>query len=84
MQDKQIISFWNGNKSPARQAYELALLKMLLASTTLKNSTLVNDTTDYPKAEDEGNVLTQQTDILITVAGNKKFHNKPLSDSSMV
>tara|TARA_R110001583_G_scaffold1583_4_gene12354 strand:- start:6648 stop:7436 length:789 start_codon:yes stop_codon:yes gene_type:complete len=78
MRDKQTISFWNGNKSPVRQAYELALLKMLLAATNQQNSTLINDTTDYPKAEDEGNVFAHQTDILITVAGNKKFHNKPL------
>lgn len=78
MIDKQTINFWNGNKSPARQAYELDLLKLLLASSKLQNSTVINDLTDYPKAEDEGSVFEHQTDILVTVAGNKKFHHKPL------
>ncbi|WP_413700277.1 hypothetical protein ACLKMH_24140 [Psychromonas sp. KJ10-10] len=78
MIDKQTINFWNGNKSPARQAYELALLELLLANTNLRNSKVSNDLTDHPKAEDEGNVFEHQTDILVTVAGNKKFHHKPL------
>lgn len=78
MRDKQTINFWNGNKSSTRQVYELALLEMLLSATPLSQKTVENDLTNYPSAEDEGNVFTHQTDILVTVAGNKKFHNKPL------
>jgi ABC-type amino acid transport substrate-binding protein len=75
MRDKKTINFWNGNKSSARQDYELALLQMLLNLSSLQKINIVNDTTDYPKAEDESNVF-DHTDILVTVAGNKKFHKK--------
>jgi hypothetical protein len=78
MLDGQTINFWNGNKSPARQDYELALLQMLLNISSAQEVNIVNDTTDYPKAEDEGDVFKHHTDILVTVAGNKKFHQKAL------
>jgi ABC-type amino acid transport substrate-binding protein len=75
MLDEETINFWNGNKSLARQDYELALLQMLLSLSSSQEINVVNDTTDYPKAEDEGNVF-DHTDVLVTVAGNKKFHKK--------
>ncbi len=66
------VHFWNGNKSIARQAYEWDLTRSLFDG----DITLINDTTDYPIAEDESNIFTTGVDILITVAGNPKFANR--------
>jgi hypothetical protein len=71
-----MVNFWNGNKSPARQAYEWDVLKLALSSQGIDVSTLHNDLTDYPKAEDEGNVFNHGTDALVTVAGNTKFNQQ--------
>ncbi|MFA0442019.1 transporter substrate-binding domain-containing protein [Vibrio sp. 10N.222.51.C12] len=71
-----VIKFWNGNKSSPRQQYELELLQ-LIASTmddaSGRSITIIDDRQDYPKAEDEGRVFDNGTDILVTVKGNKKF-----------
>ena len=69
------MNFWNGNKSPIRQDYELDILHCLLTATEKEfgQFTLHNDVTDYPLAKDEGNVFNTGTDILVTVAGNTKF-----------
>ncbi|MBT8149007.1 MAG: transporter substrate-binding domain-containing protein [Gammaproteobacteria bacterium] len=75
MSAKQTLCFWNGNKSLARQRYELALLQACLASSEPALVVEV-DTTDYPRAEDEADVFSRGIDILVTVAGNKKFANR--------
>ncbi len=67
-----MINFWNGNKSQARQEYEYELLNLLLGGET----EIFDDRTNYPLAEDEGNVLESGVDLLVTVAGNKKFSGK--------
>lgn len=69
------INFWNGNKSPARQGYELRLLEAVLKTSggKYKDAQLRNDKTDYPKAEDEASVFQRGTDVCVTVAGNPKF-----------
>ena len=69
------MNFWNGNKSPIRQDYELDILHCLLTATEKEfgQFTLHNDVTDYPLAKDEGNVFNIGTGILVTVAGNTKF-----------
>ena len=74
----QIIHFWNGNKTSARQAYETELLEACLSATAAEFgvSKLKIDNTDCPLAEDEGNVFDAGTDILVTVAGNVKFKDK--------
>jgi len=66
------IHFWNGNKSAARQAYELSLIESLFSD----EYEIYNDTTDYPKAEDEGAIFSAGADVLVTVAGNSKFNGK--------
>lgn len=73
-----MINFWNGNKSAARQTYELALLQSILNTQYLSPVHLNNDITNYAKAEDEGNVFATgtDTDILTTISGNKKFNDK--------
>jgi ABC-type amino acid transport substrate-binding protein len=73
------IRFWNGNKSPSRQRFELSLLKLCLDVTTqnYEPAEVVVDQTDYPKAQDESNVLNNGADILVTVAGNVKFSQQP-------
>jgi hypothetical protein len=72
-----MIKFWNGNKSPARQAYEYDLLECLFENSGMFEL-IDNDVTDYPCAEDEGAVLDKGADILVTVAGNSKFAGKRL------
>ena len=71
-----MISFWNGNKSAARQQYEYQLFECLLAGTEA-NESIYNDITDYMTAESEGAVLDNGAEALVTVAGNGKFAGKP-------
>ncbi|MDN3678873.1 ABC transporter substrate-binding protein [Vibrio tapetis subsp. quintayensis] len=63
------LHFWNGNKSKARQAYEWDLTRSLFNI----SRPLINNTTDYPSADDEGNIFATSVDLLVTVAGNPKF-----------
>lgn len=70
-----MIKFWNGNKSPARQVYESSVLQLSLEKTGWGRG-VVTDNTDYPCADDEGNILENGADILATIAGNKKFSGK--------
>lgn len=72
-----MITFWNGNKSVARQEYEYQLFE-LLAADSKELEPIHNDLTDYPAAEDEGAVFDNGADALVTIAGNKKFAGKPL------
>lgn len=74
----QNVYFWNGNKSPARQTYETALLQACLKATNEEYGSIDMrvDDTDYPNADDEGNIFTSGADILVTVAGNVKFKDK--------
>ncbi|ASI94288.1 ABC transporter substrate-binding protein [Vibrio rotiferianus] len=67
-----MVQFWNGNKSTIRQQFEWKVLQLALQKIK-PNLKLNNDVTDYPKAEQEGQVFSQGTDVLVTVAGNKKF-----------
>ncbi|MEP1449039.1 MAG: hypothetical protein ABJK37_23245 [Paraglaciecola sp.] len=71
------VFFWNGNKSVARQSYELALLQACLQATNQAYASvdLRVDNTDYPSAADEANIFANGADILVTVAGNRKFKN---------
>jgi len=73
------INFWNGNKSSARQNFETELLQAVLTVTEEQYGLcrLDIDNTDYPSAEDEGNIFDNGADILVTVAGNLKFFDKP-------
>lgn len=68
------IHFWNGNKSSARQGYERELLEACLrAGDGAREWCLSIDNTDYPSAADEGTILCNGADVLVTVAGNVKF-----------
>jgi ABC-type amino acid transport substrate-binding protein len=72
------IHFWNGNKSPARQDYETAVLRACIGVTTAEYGAagIQIDNTDYPSADDEAKIFTTGTDILVTVAGNVKFKDQ--------
>lgn len=70
------IKLWNGNKTASRQQYEREILELALAATSQRKGdwVLVEDLTDYPKAEDEASVFrTKGFDIFGTVAGNAKL-----------
>lgn len=72
------VKFWNGNKTSARQGYEVALLNACLSATESKFgvANLIIDNTNYPVAADEGSVLDNGAQILVTIAGNVKFSDK--------
>lgn len=74
----EYIHFWNGNKTSTRQGYETELLEACLNATEKEYglSNLRVDNTNYPVAEDEGNIFDAGSDIIVTVAGNVKFKHK--------
>lgn len=67
-----MINFWNGNKSPIRQDFELKVLQLVIKYGEIDDE-IKNDLTDYPIANDEGQIFNKGADVLVTVAGNKKF-----------
>ena len=71
----ETVRFWNGNKSPVRARYERDVLGAVLAATEedFGAAQVIEDRTDYPRAEDEGNIFQAGADLLVTVAGNPKF-----------
>ncbi|ARN67561.1 ABC transporter substrate-binding protein [Vibrio vulnificus] len=64
--------FWNGNKSWTRQQHERDVLQALRPALSAYWP-MLEDTTAYPNAEDEGRVFETGIDLLTTVAGNQKF-----------
>lgn len=75
MSEKQ-VRFWNGNKSPTRRVYEKQLLSLCLCESGFKDATVLVDESNYPNAEDEGNIFSNACDVLVSVAGNQKFLGK--------
>lgn len=65
--------FWNGNKSPARRAFESELFKLALTHSQPHLNNIKVDDTDYPAAADESDIFNKGADALVTVAGNTKF-----------
>lgn len=73
------IKLWNGNKTASRQQYEREVLELALKASSKKTGdwALVEDLTDYPRAEDEASVFRSKGfDIFGTVAGNTKLANE--------
>lgn len=72
------VRFWNGNKSSYRQQFELDVLTLLLSVTAESHGyvSIIDDRTDLPLAKDEGAVLDNGSDVLVTVKGNTKFAGK--------
>ena len=77
MQTSKRIHFWNGNKSPVRKSFEKELLQICLQHACGQNVELITNETDYPEAAVESNIFSNNCDVLVTVAGNQKFVNKP-------
>lgn len=74
--EPQIIDFWNGNRTTARQDYEREVLSAVLDATvdTHGQWQLKESVADYPRAEDEGGVFrVKGHDLFVTVAGNQKL-----------
>ncbi|WP_371195126.1 hypothetical protein [Glaciecola sp. SC05] len=72
------IHFWNGNKTSVRREYEKQLLSICLQEAGMLDANIIVDETDYPRAEDEGNIFSGPCDVLVSVAGNQKFEGKPV------
>jgi hypothetical protein len=71
------VRFWNGNKSPSRREYEKQLLSLCLSETDFVDADILVDESDYPSADDEGNIFSKGCDVLVSVAGNQKLSGKP-------
>jgi len=71
------VRFWNGNKSPTRRHYEAQLLSLCLQEAGVMDADIIVDESDYPSAADEGNIFSNGCDVLVSVAGNQKFVDKP-------
>ncbi|MBK1877573.1 hypothetical protein [Pelagicoccus mobilis] len=77
--DKNKVRFWNGNKSSARQEYELIVLEKALAAADEQQDSweIETDCTDFPTIEGEASVFRKKRfDVFATVAGNPKFTNE--------
>lgn len=79
------VRFWNGNKSAYRQQFELDVLTLLLSVTAESHGevSIIDDRTDLPLAKDEGAVLDNGSDVLVTVKGNAKFAGKRFIELAM-
>ena len=71
------VHFWNGNKSATRREFEKELLMLCLQQGGRQNAQVIVSDIDYPNAKDEGNIFDNGCDVLVTVAGNQKFLDKP-------
>src|SRR5690606_24622071 len=73
------VKLWNGNKTPARQAYEREVLSAAMEATRFEYGEweLHEDKRDLPAAEDEAGVFrTHRFDVFGTVAGNPKMEDE--------
>lgn len=74
-----VINFWNGNKTPGRQAYEREVLDAVLMATRrgYGDVPVVESRRNMPNASDEAAIFREGgADILSTVAGNPKLANE--------
>jgi hypothetical protein len=69
------ISFWNGNRSEARQVYERQVLKSVLEATEgIWGECEIEETLDdYPGNQESLVFAEKGHDLFVTVAGNQKF-----------
>jgi hypothetical protein len=69
------ISFWNGNRSEARQVYEHQVLKAVLEATEADWGAWEIEETleDYPGNQESLVFAEKGHDLFVTVAGNHKF-----------
>ncbi len=69
------IDFWNGNRSAARQAYELAILDAILKETATDYGPkkIIENLADYDGPTESRAFSEKRHDLLVTVAGNLKF-----------
>lgn len=75
MEKLEAISFWNGNRSEARQVYERQVLKAVLEATEAGWGAWEIEETleDYPGNQESLVFAEKGHDLFVTVAGNQKF-----------
>ncbi len=75
---KETIEFWNGNKTAARQQYELKLLDAALAASRQKYGDyhISEDVTELSASQESAVFRAHQADVFVTVAGNPKLKNE--------
>ena len=69
------IAFWNGNKTPSRQVYELQVLQAALSAAGVKAG--INSDERNLSISEESSVFSQQLfDVFATVQGNPKLNGE--------
>ena len=73
--DTTVVDFWNGNRSQARQEYELKVLEAVLASTEKEfgNWKIEEDVVEYPGKQESLVFSEHKHHLFVTIAGNQKF-----------
>ena len=74
-QETTTVDFWNGNRSAARQVYELKVLKAILEATEeeLGAWEIEESLEEYPGNEESFVFTEKGHDLFVTIAGNQKF-----------
>lgn len=69
------VSFWNGNRSEARQVYERQVLNAILEATEAEWGAWEIEETleEYPGNQESLVFLEKGHDLFVTIAGNQKF-----------
>lgn len=69
------VSFWNGNRSEARQVYERQVLNAILEATEAEWGAWEIEETleDYPGNQESLVFAEKGHDLFVTIAGNQKF-----------
>lgn len=75
LQKTTTVSFWNGNRSEARQVYERQVLEAVLEATEAAWGVWEIEETleDYPGNQESLVFAEKGHDLFVTVAGNQKF-----------
>ncbi len=76
--DREVVDFWNGNRSEIRQKYERQVLEAVLTSTEsdfgpweIKESIV-----EYPGVEESYVFSKKHHHLFVTIAGNQKFQDE--------
>jgi hypothetical protein len=74
-QETTTVDFWNGNRSAARQVYELKVLKAILEATEEEWGAweIEESLEEYPGNEESFVFTEKGHDLFVTIAGNQKF-----------
>lgn len=78
--ETQVVDFWSGNRSEARQVYERQVLEAALEATRAEYGPWqISETMDEYPGEEEALVFAEKDhDLFVTIAGNQKFRDEDM------